>query len=503
MNSTTANAAIPPPRVSRPLPVSETSPSYSLRHRHRPWVLHQKLVITSFLGDAMVVSLSLMAAYLVRFETVLSGIGVADPSITLQSYLGHVVLGSVFLLVLLGNLRMHDPRNFLAFRRLAKLIGKSCLVWLAGYLGLTLILKIEPPVSRIYCLLAATIAFVLLTGWRWVLHHVYRRESIARGLRQKVLFIGWNSECLRAVQRFQDGRGDQFEVLGTVAPPSGVFSEAPPAGVRQIKNGGPLRSVLRDSGADIVMAVDGDVDRASLVELADICGREFIDFKLVPSCFQILISGLELQSIKGLPVLGIGKLPLHHAFNNAAKRMLDIIGGIAGLVLSAPVMAVFVVLVYLESPGAVLYRQRRIGIDGRPFYILKIRSMKLDAESAGKPGWTVQDDPRRLRIGAFMRKWNIDELPQFWNVVTGDMSLVGPRPERPELIEDFKEEIPHYNVRHSIKPGLTGWAQVNGLRGDTCLRERVKFDLDYIEHWNFLLDLKIMALTLMTRKGAC
>jgi lipopolysaccharide/colanic/teichoic acid biosynthesis glycosyltransferase len=137
------------------------------------------------------------------------------------------------------------------------------------------------------------------------------------------------------------------------------------------------------------------------------------------------------------------------------------------------------------------------------FHILKIRSMKLDAEVAGIPGWTVKDDPRRLKVGAFMRQWNIDELPQFINVLRGDMSLVGPRPERPELIEGFKEEIPHYNVRHNIKPGVTGWAQVNGLRGDTCLRERVKFDLDYIENWNFILDFQIMLMTLYKRGGAC
>jgi lipopolysaccharide/colanic/teichoic acid biosynthesis glycosyltransferase len=129
--------------------------------------------------------------------------------------------------------------------------------------------------------------------------------------------------------------------------------------------------------------------------------------------------------------------------------------------------------------------------------------MKLNAEAAGKAGWTVKDDPRCLKIGALMRRLNIDEVPQFWNVLTGDMSLVGPRPERPELIEKFKEEIPHYNARHNIKPGITGWAQVNGLRGDTDLSERVRFDLHYIENWNVIFDIQIMALTFFKREGAC
>ncbi|MGL4400820.1 MAG: sugar transferase, partial [Luteolibacter sp.] len=264
-----------------------------------------------------------------------------------------------------------------------------------------------------------------------------------------------------------------------------------------------LRAIVRSSGADVVMVVDGTLDRHQMLELAEICGREFIDFKIVPSCFQVLVSGLQLESIHGLPVLGVGKMPLHHAFNNAAKRIVDVVGAFAGIVVFAPVMAVFAALVYMESPGRVIYRQRRIGLNGRPFHIYKIRSMRLDAEVAGTPGWTVKDDPRRLKIGELMRSWNIDELPQFWNVLRGEMSLVGPRPERPELIEGFKEEIPHYNVRHNIKPGVTGLAQVNGLRGDTCLRERVKFDLEYIENWNFALDLQIMFMTFYKRGGAC
>jgi exopolysaccharide biosynthesis polyprenyl glycosylphosphotransferase len=251
------------------------------------------------------------------------------------------------------------------------------------------------------------------------------------------------------------------------------------------------------------MAVDGSLKREEMLLLAETCGKEFVDFKLVPSCFQVLVSGLQLESIHGMPVLGIGKLPLHHAFNNAAKRCVDIIGGLVGLVVFAPVMGIFAAAVYLESRGSVLYRQRRIGLNGRPFDILKIRSMKPDAEAGNRPGWTVKDDPRCLKVGAFMRKWNIDELPQFWNVLKGDMSLVGPRPERPELIEGFKEEIQHYNVRHNVKPGVTGWAQVHGLRGDTSLLERIKFDLDYIENWTFFLDFQIMVMTFFKRKGAC
>jgi exopolysaccharide biosynthesis polyprenyl glycosylphosphotransferase len=200
-------------------------------------------------------------------------------------------------------------------------------------------------------------------------------------------------------------------------------------------------------------------------------------------------------------MLGVARLPLDFAFNRLIKRLVDIAGAIVGLLLFSPAMVIFGTMVYLESPGPIIYRQRRVGRNGSIFYIYKIRSMKLDADKGGDR-WTTQDDPRRLRIGVFMRAWNIDELPQFWNVLKGDMSLVGPRPETADLTKLFKEEIPHYNARHGIKPGITGWAQVNGLRGNTDLGERIRYDLYYLENWSVWLDCQIMAQTFISRKNA-
>ena len=203
-----------------------------------------------------------------------------------------------------------------------------------------------------------------------------------------------------------------------------------------------------------------------------------------------------------MPVLGVSRLPLDLFLNGLLKRTLDVAGALVGLVLSAPLIAVFGFLVYRESPGPVFYRQTRLGRDGKHFGILKIRTMRLDAESAGGVGWSRKEDPRRLRIGSLMRSLNIDEVPQFWNVLKGEMSLVGPRPERPELIQTFKEEIPHYNARHGIKPGITGWAQVNGFRGDTDLTERIRCDLFYIENWNLLMEFQILLMTFFRRSNA-
>lgn len=288
-----------------------------------------------------------------------------------------------------------------------------------------------------------------------------------------------------------------------VSPPEGEFEFDPPVDLPVLGQFERLESLLQMGVCQMVIVADDTLRNGHLIKLASLCEKEMIDFKLVPTCFRVLLSGLHLESVGGIPVLGITKLPLHSAFNQHLKRFVDIIGAIVGLMLSAPVIALFGILIYRESPGPIFYRQRRLGANGKIFEMIKLRSMKLNAEAGGSPGWTVKDDPRCLRVGSLMRRLNIDEVPQFWNVLKGDMSLVGPRPERPELIEKFKEEIPHYNARHNIKPGITGWAQVNGLRGDTDLTERVRFDLHYIENWNVIFDIQIMALTLFKREGAC
>ena len=209
-----------------------------------------------------------------------------------------------------------------------------------------------------------------------------------------------------------------------------------------------------------------------------------------------------VDRISGVPLLGVTQLPLNNPVNWMLKRALDVVGALVGIVLSAPAIALFGLLVYLESPGPIFYKQLRVGRRGRHFQIIKIRSMKLDAEKESGPRWATRSDARTLKIGAFMRRWNIDEFPQFWNVLKGDLSLVGPRPERPELIKKFREQILYYNARHNIVPGMTGWAQVNGFRGDTDLSERIRCDIYYIENWNPIFDLQIMFMTFFRWEGA-
>lgn len=208
----------------------------------------------------------------------------------------------------------------------------------------------------------------------------------------------------------------------------------------------------------------------------------------------------------GVPVAAgpelASQFPHRQLAGRGFKRVLDIGCALIGLLVAAPVVAGLAALIYLESPGPVFYGQTRLGLDGRAFRILKMRSMKLNADNVPGGGWTVKNDPRRLRIGAFMREWNLDELPQLWNVLVGDMSLVGPRPERPHLVENFKQSIRYYDLRLSCKCGLTGWAAVHGLRGDTSIEDRVAYDLYYIKNWSFWLDLKTILLTFIPSANA-
>ena len=197
----------------------------------------------------------------------------------------------------------------------------------------------------------------------------------------------------------------------------------------------------------------------------------------------------------GLPVINIRHVPLTNTFNSMIKRVVDIGGSLFAIILFAPIMLITAIAIKLTSPGPLIYKQERVGLHNQTFQMYKFRSMEVQDPSKEKKGWTVKNDPRVTPIGKLIRSTSIDELPQLFNILKGDMSLVGPRPERPFFVEKFREEIPRYMVKHQVRPGLTGWAQINGYRGDTSIRKRIEHDLYYIENWTLGLDFKIIFLT--------
>ena len=233
-----------------------------------------------------------------------------------------------------------------------------------------------------------------------------------------------------------------------------------------------------------------------MLELIESTGREMLDVKVVPDLLQVIALRARLEDLDGVPVININDVPLQ-GFNSALKRGIDIaISSVALLVLTIP-FAIIAALVKLTSDGPVVYAQERMGLDGKSFMIHKFRSMYVDAEAGTGPVFASENDPRRTGIGKLLRRTNVDELPQLWNVLKGEMSIVGPRPERPLFVAQFKHKIPQYMLRHKVKAGITGWAQVNGWRGNTSIEKRIEYDLYYIENWSVRLDLKIIWLTLI------
>jgi Undecaprenyl-phosphate glucose phosphotransferase len=217
--------------------------------------------------------------------------------------------------------------------------------------------------------------------------------------------------------------------------------------------------------------------------------------KIIPSIYEFVTLRAEAEMFEGLPIITLQGSPLY-GWNLFLKRMVDVCGAAVALVVASPIALMIAVLIKLTSPGPVFYRQTRVGLDGKSFDIIKIRTMCIDAEEKTGPIWAHSQDPRRTVIGTLLRRTSLDEFPQFWNVLKGEMSIVGPRPERPEFIEKFRSQIPQYNLRHKMKAGITGWAQINGLRGNTCWEKRLAYDMYYIEHWSLWLDVKIMIMTL-------
>jgi Undecaprenyl-phosphate glucose phosphotransferase len=237
-------------------------------------------------------------------------------------------------------------------------------------------------------------------------------------------------------------------------------------------------------------------EHVRMLQLLEVIGREMIDVKVVPDLLQVIALKARLEDLDGIPIININDVPLQ-GFNSFIKRALDVGISATALSLLAIPFAIVSVIIRRTSCGPILYRQERMGLDGKAFMIYKFRSMYEDAEAETGPVWAREDDPRCTPIGRLLRRTNIDEMPQLWNVLRGDMSLVGPRPERPYFVDQFKQRIPQYMLRHKVRAGLTGWAQVNGWRGNTSIEKRIEYDLYYIENWSVALDLKIMWLTVL------
>jgi exopolysaccharide biosynthesis polyprenyl glycosylphosphotransferase len=465
-------------------------------HAVSPAARLRKVVLPALLvaGDTLVAFGALSLGYWLRYATPLGSVGLDVPDATYARYLPLLLLGSAFLIAAYAQLGLYEERLILRKFQALSLAIKGATFWLAAYLSLSLVLKFDPPISRWFVVIAYVLVVLLMFAWRSAAYAVFTRPGLVGRLRQRVAVLGWNEEALALAAELASTPSHPLVFAGVVSLPD---DPPPPPGTPVLGRPDDLAAILRAADIDVLIAARTDLPREHLRTVVEACEHAFVDWKIVPSSFQILVSGLRLQTIGRVPVLGVEELEINRLFNRALKRGTDLLGALVGLTLSAPIILGLVWLVRRESPDApAFFAQERLGAGGRRFRMWKIRSMRPDAAASDHLAQsTARGDPRLLRIGAWMRRWNLDELPQFWNVLRGDMSLVGPRPERVFHASRLATEIPHYLPRHLVKPGMTGWAQVNGLRGDTSLSRRIQHDIYYIETWSLWLDLQILALT--------
>lgn len=355
--------------------------------------------------------------------------------------------------------------------------------------------------SRIVVGMSFFSILLLVTFERYILYRIEWNVSRHTKEMNHVLMIGTDSVAAHLKKTFRREAMLRLKVVGFMTTDD---SGPNPAIPREEIVGSvyELPSFIKSNRVDQIVLTSSQIPHKQIVDIIMLCERNLITFNMVPDLFRILTGAMDVQSIDDIPLLGVSDWPLDLFWNRMLKRFEDLAGALVGLVVSAPVIAVAAMIVKKTSPGPIFFRQERCGENGKSFNVVKLRTMYVDAEAETGPVFTQQNDPRVTRVGAFLRRTNIDELPQLWNVLKGEMSLVGPRPERPHFVEKFKEEIGRYMWRHVSKPGLTGWAQVNGLRGNTSIEERIKYDLYYLENWSLSFDFKILLRTSLARENA-
>lgn len=443
--------------------------------------------------DAMVVAVSYILAWYLKFESIFAnktvGVGVLDRETYFYALIflvpGYVILYYFF--------NMYTPKR--ATRRKYEFFGiiKSNT---AGLIGFILILYVinQPNFSRsmIFIFYVINIVFTTLMRQfiRYILH--FFRE---KGYNLKyILLVGYSRAAEEYINRINSNPQWGYVVRGILddSVPRGTMYK----GVKVIGRIDNLLIILPENKLDEIAITLALENYGRLEEIVDLCEKSGVHTKFIPDYNSLIPSKPYTEDLMGLPVINIRYVPLTNTLNLLSKRLVDIVGSLTALILFSPVMLVTALAVKFTSKGPVIFKQERVGLHNKPFFMYKFRSMEVQKETNEQKAWTVKNDPRVTGVGKFLRRTSLDELPQLFNILLGNMSLVGPRPERPLFVEKFKEEIPRYMVKHQVRPGLTGWAQINGYRGDTSIRKRIEYDIFYIENWTMSFDIKIMFLTI-------
>ncbi|MDD5645346.1 MAG: undecaprenyl-phosphate glucose phosphotransferase [bacterium] len=455
------------------------------------------LKIILLAGDAFLVSLNFMFIYYLRFHTfIIAHKGVPD----LAAYVQAVPIAAFIWLLIFAHFGLYNISSIESRWNQAGNITKAVFWGTIALLAASTLYRAFS-YSRLVIVLSFLSAVILLNIFRLVISAARIKMLERIPDKKRVLIIGTDDTAIRIAMTLKDNAQYVARVAGFISMrPETVGKEI--AGVKVIDTLDNAEKHFSKNETDEVILALSTLPHEKIVDFIIRCSKEMISWKMIPDVMQMTVARLGLEEINGIPIMRQKELPLDHVGNRMLKRSFDILGALAGLFVFSPVLAVFALIVKITSAGGIFYKQKRVGEDGREFSLYKLRSMKTGAEDGIGPVWAKKDDERTTKVGKIMRKYNIDEIPQFWNVLKGDMSIVGPRPERPHFVYQFKEQIPYYMARHRVKSGLTGWAQVNGYRGDTSLEERIKHDLYYMENWSLMFDVRIILMTLKAFKNA-
>lgn len=442
------------------------------------------------IADLFIIAASWVASYFIRFHGGLIPVTKGVPDFRL--YLLLLVPVTVIWLFAFKGFGLYRPKRISSHLAEVFEITKACVVSVLVLTAFTFFLR-QFDISRATFVFFTVINIVALSIERWFFRDILRYLRRKGHNLRHALIAGSDDLSKEIIQRLERHPEVGIKVAGIVAGDEGAPGRTV-SGVKVMGRYGDLKEVIREKRIDIVFIALPWEEHARVKEVLACIGDEAVDIKVIPDIFEFITLRGGVEELDGLPILNIQDSPLY-GWNLILKRAADVLFAAFFITVLSPAMLAIALLVKLTSPGPVFYRQERTGIGGDTFEMLKFRSMRADAEKETGAVWTVENDPRRTAFGAFLRKTSLDELPQLFNVLKGDMSIVGPRPERPVFIEQFRHEIPKYMLRHKMKAGITGWAQVNGWRGNTDLKKRIEHDIYYIENWSLGLDLKILWLT--------
>ncbi len=440
--------------------------------------------------DALMLMVAFLLAYSLRVQ--IAWPNEIAPNIVFWDYVGLMALQtSTIIIVLLVFRQYYLPR---AVSRVDQLYAVFAAVTLGTLIAVALAVFIYssdfdfPRMMMIYAWVCSII-FIMLG--RLIHQSVRLWLQRTRGWgKDRILLVGSDEMAQMVLQRILWSPQLGYDVVGVI---NGANGHTDMLSVPVVGTADDLPHLIEDLRIDEVIIAMPEKGHRETVRIIALCERGQVSVKVFPDIFQFVATQPTIDALGGLPLLSVRDYAMR-GYLLVFKRLMDIIGSLIGLIVVSPMMMLISLGIKLESPGGVFFVQERMGLDGKPFKILKFRSMHNDAERHG-PGWTVQNDPRQTKLGRLLRRVEMDELPQLINVLLGEMSLVGPRPEQPHYVQEFRSKVPRYMDRHRAKAGMTGWAQVNGLRGDTSINERTKFDLWYIENWSLLLDMKIIIRT--------